>query len=417
MLVRVLIRFSLFYWVIKMAIIRSLLDTDLYKFTMLQVILHQFPQTHSVYEFRCRNKETIYPLSAIQADLEQELDELCRLRFTQDELNYLRSLRFIKSDFVDYLELFQLQRRFVQVWGDEQGRLNIRIEGPMIQAMFFEIYILAMVNELYFRRLETPAVLAEGERRLQAKLQLLKQYAAQQNPNDPPFLVSDFGTRRRYNRQWHEHVVCSFLQAEPNVFRGTSNVYLAKKLGITPIGTMAHEFLQAFQALDVRLRDFQTAALEAWVHEYRGDLGIALTDVVGMDAFLRDFDLYFAKLFDGLRHDSGDPYIWGDKAYAHYQKLKIDSRTKMLTFSDGLTLEKAWHLHHYFKDRFKTSFGIGTNLSNDLGHTPLNIVLKLVECNGQSVAKISDTPGKTVTDNDTFLAYLRQVFQISPPQP
>lgn len=179
---------------------------------------------------------------------------------------------------------------------------------------------------------------------------------------------------------------------------------------------MAHEFLQAFQALDVRLRNFQKAALESWVHEYRGDLGVALTDVVGMDAFLRDFDLYFAKLFDGLRHDSGDPYVWGDKAYAHYQKLKIDSRTKMLTFSDGLDIKRSWALHQYFKGRFKTGFGIGTNLTNDMGHTPLNIVLKLVECNGQSVAKLSDSPGKTMTNNSTFLAYLRQVFGIPEPR-
>ncbi|MDO5356480.1 MAG: nicotinate phosphoribosyltransferase [Conchiformibius sp.] len=393
-------------------VITSLLDTDLYKFTMLQVVLHQFPAAHGVYEFRCRNRQTVYPLADIRADVERELDALCTLRFTRDELDYLRTLRFIKSDFVDYLELFQLKRRFVKVWDDEQGRLNIRVEGPMIQAMFFEIYILAMVNELYFRRLETPEVLAEGERRLQAKTALLRDYAARQDEADPPFLISDFGTRRRYTFAWQQHVVESLFQAAPQVFRGTSNVYLAKKLGLTPIGTMAHEFLQAFQALDVRLRDFQKAALEAWVHEYRGDLGIALTDVVGMDAFLRDFDLYFAKLFDGLRHDSGDPYVWGDKAYAHYRRLKIDSRTKMLTFSDGLTLEKAWDLHQYFKGRFKTSFGIGTNFTNDLGHETLNIVLKLVECNGQSVAKISDTPGKTVTDNDTFLAYLRQVFEI-----
>ena len=394
-------------------IIHSLLDTDLYKFTMLQVVLHQFPQAHGVYEFRCRNNEdTVYPLAEIRAELEAELDALCALKLTQDELDYLRGLRFIKSDFVDYLELFQLKRRFVTVTTDEAGRLHIRVEGSMIQAMFFEIYILAIVNELYFRRLETPEVLAEGERRLQEKAARLKTFAGSQNPKDPPFLVSDFGTRRRYNLKWQEHVVRTFHQAAPEVFRGTSNVYLAKKLGLTPIGTMAHEFLQAFQALDVRLRDFQTAALEAWVHEYRGDLGIALTDVVGMDAFLRDFDLYFAKLFDGLRHDSGDPYEWGDKAYAHYKNLKIDSRTKMLTFSDGLDIERSWALHQYFKDRFKTSFGIGTNLTNDLGHIPLNIVLKLVECNGQSVAKLSDSPGKTMTDNDTFLAYLRQIFQI-----
>ncbi|VTX56218.1 nicotinate phosphoribosyltransferase [Acinetobacter ursingii] len=394
-------------------IIHSLLDTDLYKFTMLQVVLHKFPQTHSVYHFRCRNLEdTVYPLTDILSELDEQLDHLCTLKFKDDELQYLRSFRFIKSDFVDYLELFQLKRRFIKTGIDEEGRLDIWVEGPMVQAMMFEIFVLAIVNELYFRRIRTDAVLAEGERRLQAKLALLKQYSSQQPPHDPPFLVSDFGTRRRYSFEWQKHVVEEFHQATPDIFRGTSNVLLAKELGITPIGTMAHEFLQAFQALDVRLRDFQKAALEMWVQEYRGDLGIALTDVVGMDAFLRDFDLYFAKLFDGLRHDSGDPYEWGDKAYAHYRHLKIDTQTKMLTFSDGLNLEKAWQLHQYFKDRFKVSFGIGTNLTNDMGQTPLNIVLKLVECNGQSVAKISDSPGKTMTDNDTFLAYLRQVFEI-----
>ena len=395
-------------------IIQSLLDTDLYKFTMLQVVLHKFPQTHSVYHFRCRNLEdTVYPLTDILDDLNQQLDSLCQLKFKEDELIYLRSLRFIKSDFVDYLELFQLKRRFIKASIDEQGRLDIWIEGPMVQAMMFEIFVLAIVNELYFMRIRSDDVLAEGERRLQAKVELLKHYEKELKPHDPPFLVSDFGTRRRYSFAWQKHVIEVFNQASPNIFRGTSNVLIAKELGITPIGTMAHEFLQAFQALDVRLRDFQKAALETWVQEYRGDLGIALTDVVGMDAFLRDFDLYFAKLFDGLRHDSGDPYEWGDKAYAHYKKLKIDSKTKMLTFSDGLNLEKAWDLHQYFKDRFQVSFGIGTNLTNDLGQAPLNIVLKLVECNGQSVAKISDSPGKTMTDNDTFLAYLRQVFNLT----
>ena len=396
------------------AIIHSLLDTDLYKFTMLQVVLHKFPQTHSVYHFRCRNLEdTVYPLTDILDDLNEQLDYLCQLKFKEDELLYLRSLRFIKSDFVDYLELFQLKRRFIKASIDSEGRLDIWVEGPMVQAMMFEIFVLAIVNELYFRRIRSDEVLAEGERRLQAKMVLLNQYQQEQQPNDPPFLVSDFGTRRRYSYDWQKHVIEAFHQAAPDIFRGTSNVLIAKELGLTPIGTMAHEFLQAFQALDVRLRDFQKAALETWVQEYRGDLGIALTDVVGMDAFLRDFDLYFAKLFDGLRHDSGDPYEWGDKAYAHYKKLKVDSKSKMLTFSDGLNLEKAWNLHQYFKDRFQVSFGIGTNLTNDMGQTPLNIVLKLVECNGQSVAKISDSPGKTMTDNDTFLAYLRQVFQIT----
>ncbi|MGP5406280.1 nicotinate phosphoribosyltransferase [Psychrobacter celer] len=400
-------------------IITSLLDNDLYKFTMLQAMLHQFPQTHGVYRFRCRNnKDTVYPLADIKDALEQQLDSLCELRFSEDELEYLRGLRFIRSDFVDYLELFKLKRRFITVSTDEKDRLCIDIEGPMIQAMFFEVFVLAIVNELYFSALSDAQVLAEGQRRLNAKVELLHHYAAEQSsysPDTPPFIVADFGTRRRFSKSWQAHVVETLHKAAPKIVGGTSNVYLAKKLGMTPIGTMAHEFMQAFQALDVRLRDSQKAALEAWVHEYRGDLGIALTDVVGMDAFLRDFDLYFAKLFDGLRHDSGDPYVWGDKAIAHYKKLKINPKTKILTFSDGLDLDKAWELHQYFKDRIKTSFGIGTNLTNDMGITPINIVLKLVECNGQPVAKLSDSPGKTMINNDTYLAYLRQVFEVDTP--
>ncbi|MGP4715176.1 nicotinate phosphoribosyltransferase [Psychrobacter sp. T6-6] len=401
-------------------IITSLLDNDLYKFTMLQAMLHQFPQTHGVYRFRCRNnKDTAYPLADVQKDLEQQLDSLCELRFLPDELDYLRSLRFMRSDFVDYLELFKLKRRFITVSTDEKGRLSIDIEGPMIQAMFFEVFVLAIVNELYFNALSNDSVIEEGQRRLDEKVTLLHQYAVEQANNGvdtPPFIVADFGTRRRFSKRWQAHVVKTLYNAEPKIVSGTSNVYLAKQLGMTPIGTMAHEFMQAFQALDVRLRDSQKAALEAWVHEYRGDLGIALTDVVGMDAFLRDFDLYFAKLFDGLRHDSGDPYIWGDKAVAHYEKLKIDPKTKILTFSDGLDLEKAWELHQYFKGRIRTSFGIGTNLTNDMGITPINIVLKLVECNGQPVAKLSDSPGKTMINNDTYLAYLRQVFEVDEPE-
>ncbi len=358
-------------------------------------------------------------MADIQKDLEQQLDSLCELRFLPDELEYLRSLRFIRSDFVDYLELFKLKRRFITVSTDDKGRLFIDIEGPMIQAMFFEVFVLAIVNELYFDALSNDSLIEEGQRRLDAKVALLHQYAEKQTQygqDTPPFIVADFGTRRRFSRRWQAHVVETLHKAEPKIVGGTSNVYLAKQLGMTPIGTMAHEFMQAFQALDVRLRDSQKAALEAWVHEYRGDLGIALTDVVGMDAFLRDFDLYFAKLFDGLRHDSGDPYIWGDKAIAHYEKLKIDPKTKILTFSDGLDLEKAWELHQYFKGRIRTSFGIGTNLTNDMGITPINIVLKLVECNGQPVAKLSDSPGKTMINNDTYLAYLRQVFEVDEPE-
>ena len=182
----------------------------------------------------------------------------------------------------------------------------------------------------------------------------------------------------------------------PQYFKGTSNVLPgARRYGLVPIGTMAHEYLQTYQALGVRLRDFQKAALEDWVQEYRGDLGIALTDVVGMDAFLADFDLYFAKLFDGLRHDSGDPVVWGEKALAHYAKLRIDAHTKRLVFSDGLDLRHAPSRCTATSPTAPScGFGIGTNLTNDIGLTPLNIVMKLTRCNGQPVAKLSDSPGQ-----------------------
>ena len=200
--------------------------------------------------------------------------------------------------------------------------------------------------------------------------------------------------------------------AEPEGFRGTSNVDLARRVGVTPIGTMAHEYLQAHQAFGYRLRDFQRMALENWVHEYRGDLGIALTDVVGMKAFLADFDLYFAKLFDGLRHDSGDPFAWGEAALAHYAALQVDAQSKQLSFSDALDFPKTFALYRHFADRARVSFGIGTSLTHDLDVPALNIVMKLVSCNGSPVAKISDAPGKALASDPGFVRYLRQVFDV-----
>ena len=394
-------------------VITSLLDTDLYKFTMWQTLLHRHPQTQATYRFVCRNQPA-YPLAELKADVERELDALCGLSFQPDELAFLGGLRYMKSDFVDFLRVFRFQRAFVQVH-TEGDTLHIVAQGPQVHVMGFEIPVLAIVNELYFRRFDTPEVRAEGQRRLAAKIAALQQGSAQVGPQQHPLEVFDFGLRRRFSGDWQRHVVASFRDALPGVFRGTSNVLLAKELGLVPIGTMAHEYLQTFQALGVRLRDHQKAALEDWVQEYRGDLGIALTDVVGMDAFLADFDLYFAKLFDGLRHDSGDPVLWGEKALAHYAKLRIDAHTKRLVFSDGLSVAKALELHRHFADRVQLGFGIGTHLSNDLGPQPLNIVMKLTHANGQPVAKLSDSPGKTLCDDETFLAYLRQVFGVKAP--
>ncbi len=390
------------------AIVRSLLETDLYKFTMWQALLHRHPATQTEYAFVCRN-EPAYPLAELKQDVERELDHLCTLTFSEEEIAYLRSLRFIKDDFADFLTLFRFQRKFITV--DTDGpRLEIRAKGPLVHVMGFEIFVLYIVNELYFRRFDQEAALAEGRKRLAAKITLLREFAKEPACTHP-FEFFDFGVRRRFSGAWQEEVVATLARELPHYFKGTSNVYLAHKYKLVPIGTMAHEYLQAFQSFDVRLRDFQKAALEDWVQEYRGDLGTALTDVVGMDAFLADFDLYFAKLFDGLRHDSGDPVEWGEKALAHYASLRLDAHTKRLVFSDGLDLPKALALYRHFADRTMTGFGIGTNLSNDTSIPALNIVMKLMSCNGQPVAKLSDSPGKTLCTDTTFLAYLSQVFK------
>lgn len=393
-------------------IISSLLDTDLYKFTMWQAMLHRHPQTEAEYEFVCRTP-TAFPLADLLPEVNRELDALCSLRFDQSELDYLASLRFMKSDFIDFLRIFQFQRTFVQAWA-EGDTLHIVARGPQVHVMGFEIYVLAIVNELYFRRFDADAALVEGRKRLAQKIAQLKHLAVEAKLRNP-FELFDFGVRRRFSGTWQREVVQAFADETSQWFKGTSNVLLARDMNLVPIGTMAHEYLQSYQALGVRLRDFQVAALEDWVQEYRGDLGIALTDTVGMDAFLADFDMYFAKLFDGLRHDSGDPFEWGEKALNHYAKLRIDPQNKRLVFSDGLNLDTALALYHRFADRIQCGFGIGTRLTNDMGLETINIVMKLTHANGQPVAKISDSPGKTLCNDETYLAYLRQVFSIPDP--
>jgi nicotinate phosphoribosyltransferase len=390
-------------------IVKSLLENDLYKFSMWQALMHSHPGARAEYSFLCRNKPE-YPLAELAEEVDGELAHLSSLFFTQDELDFLSTLSYIKDDFVDYLTVFRFQKRFVEI-DTSGGDLRIRAAGPLVHVMGFEIYVLYIISELYYRRLRREGILEEARARLAAKVEFLRGELESSDPATP-FILFDFGLRRRYSGAWQREVVSTLAKELPDHFKGTSNVLLAKDLGITPVGTMAHEYMQAFQAFGIRLRDFQKASLEAWVQEFRGDLGTALTDVIGIDAFLADFDPYFAKLFDGLRHDSGDPYAWGEKVIAHYKKLRIDPRTKRLVFSDSLDLKRAMAIYSYFKGRIQTSFGIGTNLTNDTPIPALNIVMKMTSCNGQPVAKISDSPGKTTGVDPTFMAYLRQVFDM-----
>ena len=406
-------------------IITSLLDTDLYKFTMMQVVLHQFPGAQVEYRFKCRNANSpVNPgspsldLAPFVAEIRDEIRSLCSLHFHDAELLYLRSMRFIKSDFVDFLGLFHLNEKYITVSALPSGEIDIRIKGPWLHTILFEIPVLAIVNEVYFRNTHKLPDLVEGRRRLDVKIGQLREEGL------GDIKIADYGTRRRFSQAWHEEVLrvlsvrLGTAQSPGNAagasgqLAGSSNVLFAMKLGLTPLGTMAHEYLQACQALGPRLRDSQIYGFESWAKEYRGDLGIALSDVYGIDAFLRDFDMYFCKLFDGARHDSGDPFSWGERMLAHYAKNRVDPRTKTLIFSDGLTVPRTIELYRQFRGRCQLAFGIGTNLTNDLGYEPLQIVIKMVRCNGQPVAKLSDTPSKNMCDDERYLGYLRQVFEI-----
>lgn len=384
-------------------IINSLLDTDLYKLTMMQVVLHRFPGAMVEYAFKCRTPDV--DLRPFKDEIQAEIDHYCQLRFNDDELAYLREFPFFKDDFVEFLRIFQPYSPYVQLTdGDELG---ITIKGPWLHTIMFEVPILSIVNQVYFRNKSQQNNLEEGDRRLTEKLELLKQYE-----NVEHFHFSDFGTRRRFSKEWQQHVLSRLIEEVPHNLGGTSNVLYAKEFGIKPIGTMAHEYIQACQSLGPRLLYSQKFAFENWAQEYRGDLGIALSDTYGTDAFLRDFDMYFCKLFDGARHDSGDPFVWAERIIAHYESMRIDPATKTLVFSDSLTIPMALELWERFSKRTKLAFGIGTNLMNDLGIKSLDIVLKMIECNGQPVAKISDVPGKTMCRDESYLKYLKEVFKI-----
>ena len=392
-------------------IIQSLLDTDLYKFTMMQAVLHQFPGAQVEYKFKCRSAGV--QLAPYMDEIRDEIRQLCELHFTEDELAYMRGMRFIKSDFVDFLGLFKLNQKNIHLTALPNGEIDIRVRGPWLHTIMFEIPVLAIVSEVYFRNTQPGLDLTEGRRRLQDKIALMK------GVHD--LKIADYGTRRRFSLEWQREVLQT-LQADLGTgpdgqLTGTSNVLFAMELGMRPMGTMAHEYLQACQALGPRLRDSQVFGFEKWAQEYRGDLGIALSDVYGMNAFLRDFDMYFCKLFDGARHDSGDPFQWGERMIEHYQANRVDPRSKVIIFSDGLTIPRCIELHERFRGRIQTAFGVGTNLTNDRGPDALQLVLKMIECNGQPVAKISDTPGKTMVEDEGYLAYLRQVFDLPAPPP
>ena len=382
-------------------IVQSLLDTDLYKFNMDQVIFHKHTDLCGKYYFKCRNEGVVFTPEMLR-EIEEQVDPLCSLRFRPEELDYLRSIRFIKRDYVEFLRLWHPIRDYVHLRLLENGELFVEVDGPLFSAMQFEIYLLEIINEVYFRmNYYYDGLRRSARERLEAKIRAfqLGEYS---------FRFAEFGCRRRLSREWEDEVVRR-LAGETKNMVGTSNVYLAMKYKLTPIGTYAHEFVQMYQGIDsIPLAYTNHFAMQDWYDEYQGDNGTALTDTITTDLFLLDFNRSMVNNYSGVRHDSGDPFEWGEKIIAHYQKYGVDPKSKLLLFSDSLNFDRAQRLYDHFKDRAKVSFGIGTFVSNDTWAEPLNIVIKLQSVNGRPVAKLSDVPGKAMCRDDAYLDYLRR---------
>lgn len=389
-------------------IINSLLDTDLYKFNMDQVIFHKHTDLIGEYHFKCRNEGIVFTPEMYE-EINEQIDHLCSLRFTPEELSYLRSIRFIKPDYVEFLRLWRPIRDYVTTSLDEKGQLKVIIKGPMFSAMQFEIYLLEIINEVYFRMKYSYSQLLDS-----AKIKL-DQKIADFKSGKYTFNFAEFGARRRLSREWQDYVIGRLAKECPNMI-GTSDVYFAMKYHLKPVGTYAHEFVQMYQGIpSIPLAYTNHFALQDWYNEYKGDNGIALTDTLTTDLFLRDFDRSMVNNFSGVRQDSGDPYVWADKILNHYKRYNVDPKTKTLMFSDSLDFDRAQKIYDTYKDRTNISFGIGTYVTNDTEETALNIVIKLQEVNGEPVAKISDSDGKTMADSEEYLAYLKNAvaFRLS----
>ena len=390
-------------------IITSLLETDMYKFSMGQAIYHQFSEYKTTWSFKWRNTDVHFTDEMVD-EIIRQIKLYCKLNFTEEELEYLDSIKWIKGSYVDFLRLWKPRFEDFEITKDAECGLAIETKGTWLNTSMYEIPTLAIVNEVYFRMNYNYDRLKKSfEDRLNEKIRRVT--AGELNLG----AFSEFGLRRRLSAEAQEMAVKALAEHSypASKFVGTSNVYLAKKFGLTPVGTMAHEWIMCVGQGNHKHNPAYSNwySLDAWVKEYGVLNGTALTDAITTDCFLKDFQLTYATLFSGVRHDSGDPYEWGNKMIAHYEQLGIDARTKTLLFSDNLDFEKASAIHDYFVGKIKVAFGIGTYISNDTDEPPLNIVMKTTACNGMDVAKISDTPGKGMCKNPDYVHYLNRCIK------
>ena len=398
--------------------VKSLLDTDLYKFTMLQVYVHQWSSDHATWDFKARNvgEGTTHEKYTAEdrEEIQRQVNAYCALRFEGEELNWLSDpvkRPWIHHNFCEYLEDWTPKAKHITIGDDPKTGLSIHTAATQPKCSPYEIPVLEIAAEVYYRNHYDYEEMARiFKEKTLAKIEAIKQGIYR------PGVFSEFGARRRVSYELQDWLVSELAKAMKDenfrkncTFVGTSNVHLAKKYDLTAVGTMAHEFImsvgQGHQYYNPAYSNWY--ALDSWIKEYGTMNGIALTDTIGTDVFLRDFKTTFATVFKGVRHDSGDPYAWGEKMIAHYKSLGINPAEKTLMFSDGLNLQKATELNDYFKDKIHVAFGIGTDWSGPQNIEPLNIVCKVVLVNGLDVAKLSDAPGKNMSRSPAAIDHLK----------
>ncbi|EPW4775513.1 nicotinate phosphoribosyltransferase [Vibrio parahaemolyticus] len=401
-------------------IIQSALDFDVYKVNMMSAVAALYPDAMVSYKFIVRSEED---LSELLPEVKAEVLKLQDVRFTEDEIAYMKRVApYLKPEFVEALRHFRFNPQsdvsfHNKTMSDGSSQLRITINGLWKETILYETIIMSIVSEVRSRQRWSDIPFEQFQTVLEDKVRYLKTELERRNITN--FKFADMSTRRRFSFQ-AQRTMLEYLSKElPQCLTGTSNYHLARELDLTPIGTVAHEWFMGHQAL-VNVRDSQKIALQRWQKMFNGALGIALTDTIGIDAFLKDFDEELGHAYVGVRHDSGCPFTWGEKMIAHYESLGIDPMTKTLVFTDGLNFEQALDICEHFQGRVQVSFGIGTSLANDMGnyvndqgeaYQPLSIVIKMVTCNGSPVAKISDEPEKAMCEDIFFLMNLKRRFE------
>lgn len=374
-----------------MAIIQSVLDTDLYKFTTSYAYSKLYPRAYGQFRFIDRGKTT-YP-QGFAEELKKEIQEMSKLALTKDEASFLsRELPYLPPTYIDFVRGFRFDPEEVKVEQDAEGHLSIIAEGLLYRVTLWETPILALVSELYYKMLGAQPDMEYTERTIISKARKLAEHG---------ITFSMFGMRRRFSAAIEDRVTELLKEHAAGYLFGTSNVYYAYKHGLRVSGTHPHEWIQFHGAMfGYKMANYM--AMEDWINVYDGDLGTVLTDTYTTDVFMRNFSKKHAMLFTSLRHDSGDPLQFTEKVIARYRELRVDPTIKYIIFSDGLDPERAIEIANYCKGRIGASFGIGTNLSNDVGNgvRPMNIVMKLWKCKmtekerWNPCVKLSDVDGK-----------------------